>query len=197
MFPDMAELVNYGETAQDGPIPNLYVSSQGCCIGHDDVIADLTIMGDVNIGHKQIVIANACGHGILGCAAVQRGKLADDIAVTDLKASLFTTVFEILGIVADRGELEDPIIDTESCGSLDNGMWADGRAFADLDTRTYDCKWADADAFVQFSIVIDYGTGIDQSEKSLYVHRISAVAATLPSTVALPEKKPMPLLIDF
>jgi hypothetical protein len=29
------------------------------------------------------------------------------------------------------------------------------------------------------------------------VHMMSAVAATLPSTVALPEKKPMPLLIDF
>src|SRR5208282_493494 len=46
------------------PVPHGYVPAQRGCVRHDDVAANLTIVGDVGIGHDQVVGADpgaSCG----------------------------------------------------------------------------------------------------------------------------------------
>ncbi len=107
---DAAELVHDSETAEDGVVVDNHMATQGGGIGHDHVVPQLTVVGDMSVGHQQVVVADAGGRCILQRAAVDGGEFADHVAITNLQPGLFAGVLFILGIFTDRGELEDAVV---------------------------------------------------------------------------------------
>jgi hypothetical protein len=54
--PDLAELMDAREAADDDVIAEVDVSREADAIGNDDVTADAAIVGDVGVGHQQAMI---------------------------------------------------------------------------------------------------------------------------------------------
>ena len=57
----MAELVHTDAAADEGAFADGDIAAEKSAIGHDDMVADLAIMGDVRIGHHENVMADAGG----------------------------------------------------------------------------------------------------------------------------------------
>lgn len=94
------KLMHQGETAQYGMIMQLDVAGQRSAIRHNDMIANGTIVGDMGIGHKQVVIAYLGNALVLLGAAVQGGKFANGVPVADFQPGDFIGVFFVLRILA-------------------------------------------------------------------------------------------------
>ena len=134
----------YGrQSTQDREIADLDVPAQGGHIGQDDLIADAAIVRHVRIGHQEIVVADARHAVAVHGAAVHRDAFTNDIAVADLEPGWLPLVLFVLGRVAQRGELEDLVVRTDSSGSVDDDVRSDPGARSDGDIRSDDAEGAD------------------------------------------------------
>ncbi len=190
--PDPAELVDDGEPPEDGPILDLDVAGKGGRVGHDHLVADTTIMGNMTVGHEEVTAADAGFPCVLRCAPVQGRALADHIAVADGQEGLFTTVFLVLGVLTHRGELKDPVVCPDAGRSADHHMGTDAATGPHAHTRTDDGIGTHFDVGIQLRGRIDDRGGMNRAHKSRAVDMISAVAAISPSTWALPLKRQIP-----
>ena len=87
----------------------MHVAGERRVVGEHALAADDAVVRDVRAGHEQVVAANARDALVLHRAAMDRDALADHVAVADLETRRLAAIFLVLGIGADRGELEDPI----------------------------------------------------------------------------------------
>ncbi len=66
-------------------ISNAHMACQRRVVGHGDVVANLTIVGDVNISHDPVLVSNA-GHTTAELrAAIDRAVLPDRIAIANFE----------------------------------------------------------------------------------------------------------------
>ncbi len=98
------------QSAQNGIIAHLDMTGEGGAVGHDDMIADDTVMGNMGICHEQIVAADNGLPGAVAGAAMHGDRLADGVAVTDLQGRFLSLELEILRRCAYRRELVDPVL---------------------------------------------------------------------------------------
>src|SRR6516225_1372438 len=73
-------------------------------VRHDNVVADLAVMGDVGADHEQAVIADPGDHSSACGARVHRHVFADRVVATDDKFRFLAPVLEVLRFKPDRGE---------------------------------------------------------------------------------------------
>ena len=76
------------------------MTTQGCAIGHDDFVAQLTIVGDMRVRHEQVVIADLRHALIVGRAAIHRDEFAKHVAVADFEARWLALVLLVLRRIA-------------------------------------------------------------------------------------------------
>lgn len=190
-----AELVHFRESTQDGVSSDLHMAAQGRGIGHNDMVLQQTIVGDMNIGHQQIVIADPCHTLVLHGSAMQGGEFTDNVAIADLQDGRLAGIFHVLGILPNRGELVDPVVPANLGRPLDHHMGADFGTCCNLDPGANDGEGTNSDPFIELGIRIDNCAWVDQLPISRAVHMISAVATVLSSTFAEQVKKPMPRFI--
>ena len=77
------KLVNPRHTAHNGPVTDFYMSCNLCITRENGVVANLTIMRNVDIGHDPVIVADACDSLILRSSCMNRRELTNCIAITD------------------------------------------------------------------------------------------------------------------
>ena len=82
---DLAELVDAGETGQDGPVSHFDVAGQLGVVREDGVAADLAIVRQVDVGAHPVVVAQAGDALVLRGAGVEGAEFADGVAVADFQ----------------------------------------------------------------------------------------------------------------
>ena len=82
---DMAELVHCGKAADDRKVVHAYMPAESGSVGHDDVIAELAVMGDVRVGHAQVAAADTGNAASAFRAPVERGEFTDTVIVAELQ----------------------------------------------------------------------------------------------------------------
>ncbi len=83
MTTDAYELVNRTETADIRLVLHDNVASKGDAIGQNRAVPNDHIVGNVNVSHQQIVIADSSHHAAAFRPPIDRHKLSNGIAVSD------------------------------------------------------------------------------------------------------------------
>lgn len=105
---------------------------------------------------------------------------------------MLATVLLVLRILADRGELKDPIVTPDPGLPHDDRMWTDTGSRVDLDRAPDHGEGANLDTGVQPGAWVDDCGRMDQAVKSRAVHMISALATIRSSTRASPSNFQIP-----
>src|SRR5437588_4088721 len=116
------EVVYGAQCSNASPVFDGYVSPERGRVRHDDVTANLAIVGDVGIGHDQVVVANPGASPALYRAAVDGDKLADLVMVADLQPCRFARVGDVLRRQANRSEREKAVVRANFGGPSDRKL---------------------------------------------------------------------------
>ena len=88
----------------------MHVTSQLGAVGKDGVIAHMTVMCQMHVGHDPVVIAQLGHARIAGRANVKSAKLTDGVAVANYQLARLAAVFFVLGNGPERVELKDAVV---------------------------------------------------------------------------------------
>ena len=98
---------------------NNYVSGQRYTVGKDVVVADFTVVSDVDADHEEVARADA-SKVAFSIGAVQGAELSNQVVVADVKKARLTFEFDVLGLTADHGVFKDSITGTQPSEAFDN-----------------------------------------------------------------------------
>src|SRR5690606_35928834 len=98
---DFTKLVHQRETAEDCPITDMHMASQGGVINQNTVIADHAVVTNMNVSHQQIIIANGSLAAVLNGTAMNGDAFTNNVVVTNHQASCFTLILQVRGIFTD------------------------------------------------------------------------------------------------
>ena len=108
--PDPAKLVHHGVTTENSAIVHHHMPGQGGVIGQNAVITNHAVVGDVYVGHQEIVIADGGEPLILHGTTMDGTAFADNVVVTNHQTRGLAGVLFILTRFADAGKLENRVI---------------------------------------------------------------------------------------
>ena len=101
-------------------------------------------MGNVDVGHQQVVAADARDPVAFRRAAMNRYEFPNGIAIADFDAGGFAAVLQILGRESDRGKGKNPVVLADPGVAVDDRM---GHHFC---------------AFTEFDVLADQGVRTDR-----------------------------------
>ena len=153
---DFHELVHHRETAQNGPIPDLYMTCQLRVIGKNGVVAHLAIVRQVHVSHQPVVVANPGHATVPGRANVEGTKFTHGIAVADHQFTGLASILLVLRDGAKGVELKDAVVATNRGVALQHAVRADGRAGTDPH------MWADDRVGTHCHRAVELGAGVNQ-----------------------------------
>ena len=187
VFAHAGELVHGGQAADDGPVVHKAMSGQGGVVGHHHSVAHHAVVGNVDVGHKQIVVADAGYAAAPFGAAVQGGKLADIVAVAHHEAGDLAVKLEVLGFAAHQGVGMDMVVPAQGGVAFDAGEGVDAGALAHDHVGLNLGAGTDDHAVAQFRAGVHKGRRVDdrrhQKPSLSMAEAVSeASAANLPST---------------
>src|SRR5512145_2515917 len=104
------------------------MATQSGAVGHDDVIPQDAVMGDMGICHDEIPVSNLRYAPAVLCAPVYRYILHNSRVVADNDLCVFPFVGDILGCSSERSEGADGTIFTDSRSTLYDNMTDESRA---------------------------------------------------------------------
>lgn len=134
---DPAELVDAAERPYRGIVTDRDVTGQSRRISKDDVVPEVAIVGDMNIGHEIIVVFDRGDPATMFSSAMHRNKFPEDIMVSDFQGGGSPAVLQVLGGMTDGGEGKKSAMRPNLRGafhrdvSSDLGEIANGNVFAD------------------------------------------------------------------
>ena len=152
------KLVYSRHAADDSTVLNDNMTGQLGAVGHDDVIAQLTIVSDVTVGHNEAIVPYPRGLAIAR-SRIDRSVFTYRGAIAYRHKGLAALVLEILSTAAEAHEGKHFTLHSEGrpginehmrhyLGAIPNpDVWANHRVCADLDTlaefsaRVYDRCW--------------------------------------------------------
>ena len=106
---DAAELVNARRPGNIRPIVDVDVSGQHGVVGHDYVIAQVAIVGDVDADHQQAVVADD-GRVVGDQGAVNGHVFADGVARADHHPARLGRDVDVLGQPAENDAVEEVVV---------------------------------------------------------------------------------------
>ena len=107
MSANLTELVDGGQPSDDGMVFYHDVSRQSGSVGEDDMVSEVTIMGNVSIGHEEAVMTDDRLSSPRRSPPVQRDILPDDILISQDEVGFFSSVGKGLRRLTHGGKLED------------------------------------------------------------------------------------------
>ena len=96
MRTQFAKLVHHSKAAQNNPIAHMHMAGQLGVVGKNSVVANLTVMRQMNIGHDPVVISYRGDTLVASGSNVEGTKLSNDIAVPNDQFTGLTSIFFIL-----------------------------------------------------------------------------------------------------
>src|SRR3984957_4094313 len=105
---DPHELMDCREPAEQRMVLDDDMAGEGRVIGHDHIISDLAVVRDMRPDHQQAIVADARNHAAAGGAGIDRHVLADRVVAADFERRRLAVIFQILRLVPDRSEWENP-----------------------------------------------------------------------------------------
>src|SRR5260221_505990 len=100
--PDAAKLMHARISAHICTVCYLHVTGESGGVRHDHVVADLAIVGDMDLRHQQAVITDPGQTATAGGSAMHGDELPDIVSLADLNAGRFPPVFQVLRSKPDR-----------------------------------------------------------------------------------------------
>src|SRR4051812_12516865 len=174
--------MNGVESAENGPIMDGDVPGALGCVGDHDIISDMAVVGQVDVGHDE---AAGADRGLIrrGGPAIDGRVLADDGPLPDLDPGLLAIILEILGVATqDRAITNDDILG-QAYVAAEGGARADAAAIAHGDLWPHHGKGADRYAGTELGRAVDQsGRMYRRAHRSTTRAIISASATTCPST---------------
>jgi hypothetical protein len=119
------ELVNRHQTADHGVIFNQNMASQGRPVGHDHLIPDFTVMGNVRISHDKISIADSRGSSPIRRPPVDGYELANHVSGTDGHPRRLASVPKRLGRRTHGNKGKNAAILSDLSQSIDDHVGID------------------------------------------------------------------------
>jgi hypothetical protein len=101
-----------------------YVPGERDLVREDVVIADNTVVCDVNADHKKIPRTDACSQSF-AIRPVKSAELTDDVVVADFEITGLVFELHILRFAADYGVLKNPVPGADSREPFDYGIGSD------------------------------------------------------------------------
>src|SRR5271163_4811318 len=142
MRADADELMHGRAAAQNRKIADLDMAAQHHIVGQDDALAEAAIVRDMRIGEEDAARADDRLAAAPRSPGIHRHPLADHAILADRQSDGFAAIFQILRLLADRGE------------------WKDARPSADR-RRTRDAHMRN-----QFDAVAERRPGPDMAERA-------------------------------
>jgi len=149
-------------------------------------------MGNMDIRHEQIVIADSGGTSSPDRASVDSGKFANCITVANLKRRALACIFQILRIFTDRCKLKNLVVPTKCCRSFDDDMRSNPATGTNRNIRPDNTVGTDLDIIRNVRRGINNGSCMYQSSISFLAIKTAAEHASSPSTVAFASNRQMP-----
>src|ERR1019366_6951941 len=143
---DAAELMDADERAYVGPIADGDVTGERDAVGHDHVVADAYVVGDVGVSHQQVVAADRGDQSPALGAAMNGDEFADAVAMADAGLGALALVFEVLRGHAGRAVREEEVILADPGGAFEIVICHQAGARADVYFRSNDAVGADLGA---------------------------------------------------
>ena len=116
--PDSAELMDSDKGTHRRVIANLDMAGQGRPVGHDHVIADVTVVGYVRPSHQQIVASHGRAAASPHRSSVNGDKFPHDVVVPVLELGWLAVVLEILRRGADRAVPREVVVPPDAGRAL-------------------------------------------------------------------------------
>ena len=155
---DAAELVYARRAGNVRPIVDADVSRQHGVVGHDHVVAQVTIVGDVGVDHQQAVVADH--GGVVGHQRpMDRHVLANGIAGADHDAARPGGNVDVLGQPAEDRALEHVIVGPQGRSFLEYRVAFQNTARADRHAGFHGGEGTDLD------VRADLGRGADDGRR--------------------------------
>ncbi len=107
---DGCVVMDSNASREDCVIVNVDVTAQERAVGDDRVVPYLAIVGDVAAGHQEVVVADSRNAFLFLRAAIDRHRLADDVAIADHNLRVGPSEGNILRFTADDGAWVDLIV---------------------------------------------------------------------------------------
>ena len=123
---------------------NHHMPAESRPVGDYIMATENTIMRDVAIHHKKVMIPDAGYHPSPCGSGIERNELPDGVAISDDELAVLAPILEILRNGTDRGELEDHValaqgripfyhyVGFQACPFTDFDLWADYAVRANL-----------------------------------------------------------------
>ncbi len=124
---DPAELVDAREAPERREVVHLDVAGERGGVREDRVAPDEAVVGDVHLGHEQVVRPDAGEPPGPGGPPVDGRPLAEDVAVADLDAAGLSAELEVLRHEPDRAEREEAIVLAHARVALDHHVRVEHR----------------------------------------------------------------------
>ncbi len=156
MGTDFHELVNAGQATDGHPIGKVHMPTQGGVVRQGRVVVDLTVVGNMAVGHDPVLVSDARDTAGGLHAQVDGAELADGIAGTNDQFRGLTRVLLVLRHGANRVELEYGVVAPDRGAALNHAMGTDAGALCNANLGPDDGVRPHDDGVVQD------GTGIHQ-----------------------------------
>ena len=153
-----AKLVNHCKAAQNDPIAHMHMSGQLGTVGKDGVIANVTIVCQMNVGHDPIVIAQRRYACIARRAYIEGAKLSNGVAIANDQLARLAGVFFVLGHCAQRIELKYLVVFANGGVPLNDAMAGHRGASIDANMGTNDRVRSYRDTAVKLGSRVDNGS---------------------------------------
>ena len=180
---NFAELVHAGKPTQDGIVTHRHMSRQGSVIGENRMVAHLAVMGEMDIGHDPVVVADTRHARILRSAQIESAEFAYGIAVANFQPGRLSRIFLVLRNFSQGVELENMIIAADKGMPVNNRMRAHRGAVADDHVLADHGVGTDTDMGAKLRAGMNDCAGVNHLfQRSVAI--ISASATRWPSTSA-------------
>src|SRR5205814_9867590 len=177
-------LVHSRKRADVGLVPYRHVPAQRRAVAQHGAVAHLYIVGDVDIRHQQIVVADAGQHASAFGAAMDGHELADSVAAADARCGSFALVLQVLRRHADRAVGVKNIIFADCGGAFQVYVGHQASACSDLDLRSHDAVGADLRGSRYTCRGVDEGCRMERHYSGLAAS-LHVTSASAPSTAAM------------
>src|SRR5690606_18724082 len=132
------ELVHTRIAAKNRPIFDDHMATDGGIVGEDHVVTDVTIMGYVGVGQKQVVRTDTGKVAAQRRTAMNCDALTRCIVIADFKRAGFAFVLQVGRVLANRGKLENAVASTDAGRTAYHYMRGNFAAITDLHLGAYD-----------------------------------------------------------